>query len=174
MIPDDWPRIAGLQSEENGDIGLVWLARDKDTDTIHIYDACIFRREVLAVIAEGINCRGRWIPVAWESGAKEIADKLLDKGCSMLYDPVKDTAAVSEAASREIWERMRTSRFKVDKRLSEWQDEYKTFYRQGQKVPKGKHPLMTATRYAVSNIQYAKRQSLRKAKSMNYPKLAIV
>lgn len=173
MINPEWKRIAGIHVQDEGQIGAVWLAHDKERDQIHVYDACMFRQEVLAVIAEGLNCRGRSIPIAWESKSKDMADKLLDRGCNMVYEEHKDTPEVAEIVSREIWERMRTGRFKADKRLKEWIDEYQSFYREDSKIPTGASPLMSATRYAVAQLDYAKGQISRKTK-LSAPKLAIV
>ncbi len=172
MIENHWRRIAGLHVKEDGDIGCVWAAHDKDSDMIHLYDACIFRREVLAVIAEALNARGRWIPVAWED--KAMADKLLERGCNMLPEPCKETDATAEVASRDVWERMRSGRFKADKRLKEWIDEFQTFDRSEQKVPRDTHPLMSATRFAVTMLPYARRQSPPGGKKAIYPKLAMI
>ena len=154
--------------QDEGEIGVVWLAHDKETDSIHLYDACIFRKEVFPVICEGINARGRWIPIAWQN--KEISSKLLDRGYRMLYKPEDDMA---EMTSREIQERMRSGRFKVDKRLGEWLEEFRTYYQEGAQIPKG-FPLMTATRFAVGNLKRAKRQSAKKRNTRNYPRVAIL
>ena len=135
MIAPEWRRICGLHCLDDGTVAAAWIAHDKDTDLVHLYDACVFKREVLAVIAEGLNARGRWIPVAWAE--KDMAEKLLDRGCNMLPDPVVDTDTVAEVVSRDIWERMRSGRFKVDRRLKEWLDEFKAFDRQEGKVPRG-------------------------------------
>jgi hypothetical protein len=173
MIAPEWKRIAGLHVLDDGNIGVVWMALDTDTDTIHLYDCCLFRSEVLAVISEGINARGRWVPISWEKGAKDMSEKLLERGCNMLPEPISDTDALREVASRDIWERLRTKRLKADKRLSEWIDEYKSYYRDGSKVPNGSFPLMAATRHAVGNLNYAKRQAPKRS-TQNYPKLAII
>jgi hypothetical protein len=174
MIEGHWRRISGVHVQDDGTIGVAWMAHDKDADCIHLYDACVFRREVIAVIAEGLNARGRWIPVAWEKAAKGMADKLLDRGCNMLPEPSDDADALAEVTSRDIWERMRSGRFKVDKRLAEWLDEFKTFTREDSKVPKTNHPLMAATRHAVAQLDYAKRQAPKGQRKTLYPKVAIV
>lgn len=174
MIAPEWRRIAGLQSQDDGTIALVWMAHDKDTDCLHLYDSALFRREVLAVIAEGINARGRWIPVAWHKDAGEIAADLLNRGCNTLPEPVAGSQPAIEAASLEIWERMRSHRFKVSKRLGEWLEEYRTFYRQGSKVPTDTHPLMAATRHAVMSLDFARRQAPRRGVGKNYPRLAVI
>lgn len=174
MIKSEWRRIAGLQVQDDGAIAVVWAAHDRDADTVHLYDCALFKREVLAVVSEGINARGRWIPVAWHKEAKEIADKLLEKGCNTLPEPVESSQPAIEAASLDIWERMRSHRFKVDKRLGEWLEEYRTYYRQDQKVPVATHPLMAATRHAVAMLDYARRQAPKRGVNINYPKVAIV
>lgn len=174
MISSDWKRIAGFQAQDNGSIALIWAAHDKEADTIHLYDSAIFKREVLAVVAEGINARGRWIPVAWHKEAREISDKLLDKGCNMLWEPVDSTRPAIEAASLDIWERMRSKRFKVDKRLGEWLEEYRTFYRQDSKVPTDTHPLMAATRNAISMIDNGRRQAAKRGRGINFPRISMI
>lgn len=172
MILPHWKRISGLRVQPDGDIACVWLAHDKDADTIHVYDACLFRREVLAVIAEALNARGRWIPVAWND--KAISDTLLDKGCNMLPEAAQDSQQMAEAISRDVWERMRTGRWKVNKRLSEYIEELGTYNRDGQAVPIGTHPLMSATRHAVEQLDYARRLAPKGSKKPAYPKLAII
>src|SRR5690606_21775783 len=129
MIEPHWYRIAGLHTTDSGEIAMTWLALDRDSDVVHLYDACVFRREVLAVVCEGINARGRWIPVAWEKNAKALADELLSRGVNMTVEPAIDDDPMSEIISRTIWERMRSSRFRVNRRLGEWLDEFKSFQR---------------------------------------------
>ena len=157
--------------QDDGTMAAVWLAHDPDSDVLHLYDACLFRREVLAVIAEGLNARGRWIPVAWVH--QEVADELVNRGCNMLPDPSKETEAMAEVMSREIWERMRSGRFKVDKRLSEWLEEYRTFSRKDAKVPEQSHPLMAATRHAMGELAYARAEQAYRSATKNYPKISI-
>lgn len=172
MIAPEWRRIAGLRVQPDGDMAAVWLAHDKETDTLHLYDACLFRREVMAVICEALNARGRWVPVAWAD--KAVSDELLKRGCTMTHEPHKETDAIAEVISRDIWERMRSGRFKVDKRLGEWLEEFKTYSRDGAKVPVSSHPLMTATRCAVGMLEYAKRQAPRRKKGGVHPQVAII
>jgi hypothetical protein len=172
MIPDDWPRIAGMHVRDDGDIGCVWMAHDKDRDLVHLYDACLFQREVLAVIAEALNARGRFIPVAWTH--KEIADDLLERGVRMLPEPCDDSDAAAEVASRDVWSRMRSHRFKVERSLRQWSDEFESYNREGQKVPRDTHPLMSATRYAVQMLPWARRSAPKRGRNINFRKVAIV
>lgn len=173
-IATDWRRIAGLQCQEDGAIAAVWCAHDRDTDIVHLYDCALFAREVPAVVATGIAARGRWIPVAWRKDAEEIVAMLLERGVNTLPEPVDSSTPAMEVASLEVWERMRSHRFKADKRLGEWFEEYQTFYRQDGAIPVGTHPLMAATRHAVAMLPYARRQAPRGARNINYPKVSMV
>lgn len=150
----DWKRIAGLHYANNDIVAAVWLAHDPQTDVLHVYDSCVFKREVMAVIAEGMNARGRWIPIAWTD--KGLKEALYKRGCKFAYEPADDS--IAELVSREIDERIRTGRFKVDKRLKDWQEEYKTFRRADNEIPEDSHPLMAATRHAISSMRAAKAQ----------------
>jgi len=174
MVDPSWRRISGMSLEDDGTLAVVWMALDRASDVIHLYDVAVFRREVLAVISEGINARGRWIPMAWESKAKDMADRLLDRGCNMIPEPIKETQAGAEVSARDVWERMRTKRFRADKRLAEWIDESRGFYRQDSQVPLEGHPLMSATRHAVERLNYARRQAAARESGGTYPQIAIV
>lgn len=174
MIGRDWPRVAGIHTPETGDVAGVWMAYERDTDTVHIYDACIFRREVLAVIAEGLNARGRRIPVAWTSAAKAMADELLARGVNMMVDECDDSDGMAEIVSLTIWERLRTARLRVDKRLAEWFAEAEKFDRQEGKIPRDGFPLMTATRFALQMLDRGRSVEAPASRKALYPKLAVV
>jgi hypothetical protein len=173
-VPDNNSRrIAGIHAQADGIVGAVWLAHDKETDVIELYDACAFKREPLAVMAEGLVARGRWIPIAWHKDAKEFAGNLLNRGCSMLHDPSEVSDAMAEVHSREILERRDTGRFVVVNRLKNWLDEA-NFLRAEGKVPASGYPLMAATRHAYAQLEYAKRQGKKGQHSMNYADIAII
>lgn len=173
MIEDWWKRIAGLHVTEAGDVAVVWLALDKDADTIHLYDAAIFRGQPPAVITEGITARWRGIPIAWEAKAKPTRDMLFDRGLNMI-DPLKEDDAQAEIISKEIKGRMLSKRFKVSRSVSEWADEYNTFYKDETKVPRDSHPLMAATRYAVAQLAWARPVRKKSKKLTNHPRLAMI
>ena len=171
-MSDTWKRIAGIHLQEDGTLGCVWLGHDTIDDTIHVMDCCIFRAEVPIVIAEGINARGRWIPVAWPDSAKDMSEMLLNRGCRMLYDPVKESKALAEVTNRELWERMRTKRFKTNPRMAEWNDEFKGF-KESEGLSEA-YPLISATKHALSQLQFARRQALPAKKQTLHQRSAII
>ncbi len=174
MLKEQWKRIAGLHQQDTGDVSVVWLALDPDADTVHLYDSATFREDdtLPVIVAGGLNARGRYIPIAHNS--KELSKVLLDRGCNMLSDECSRVQARTEVVSRDIAERMRTGRFKVDRRLADWLDEYRSFFRDDAKVPTGSHPLMAATRHAMFELEYAKAQSGAMTRKNLYAKVAMV
>lgn len=166
--------ICGLHPQENGQVAAVWIAHDKDVDCLHLRDEFLSHRDLAVVQAEAVTKRGPWIPVAWPLEQKEFVDLLIEHGVNAVpakYAP-KNVDAIAESVSLDIHERMETGRFKVDKRMKNWLEEYDTFQRQDSRVPKDTHPLQAATRHAVRMLDWACTKP-KKVKT-NTPRLAIV
>lgn len=171
-----WHRIAGIHPDPSGDIGAVWLAHDRQSDRVYLYDSTVFRREVFAVIADRFKGKGNasaWVPIAWSQDAEEIVKKLKERGCKTLSEGYKDSQAIAEANSREIWERMRAGTFIPAKHNTHWFDENDRFhYIEGKKVPLEGFPLMSATRHAMSQLRRAQKQEPKQ--KINYDVRGIV
>ena len=174
MISASWRRIGAFHLEPDGTLGAVWLAHDTATSVVHCYDAALFSREVEAVIMTGLAARGRHYPMAWRKKDKAMADKLEEAGINILPDPSQDDPAMAEVISREIWQRLRTSQFRVDRSVGEWLEEYRTYFRDESKVPDKGFPLMAATRHAIEMLPYAEAEHNAVKTMKNHPELAIV
>jgi len=174
MIESHWKRMAGMHVDDDGTVGVVWIAHDEDHNTVHVYDSAIFRVEVRAVIAEGIAARGRHYPLAWRQKDKAFADDLLDAGINVIPEACVDNQAMAEVISREIWQKLRTGLFRVERRVGDWLKEYKRYDRNEAQVPTTGFPLMSATRHAIEMLPYAKPERVPGNKQANYPKLALI
>lgn len=174
MIEPTWKRISGFHLEEDGTLGAVWIAHDDVASVVHLYDAALFTREVPAVICEGIAARGRHFPMAWRKKDAAMAEKLEEAGVYTLADPCTDDVAMAEVISRDIWQRLRTGQFRVERRVGEWLEEYRKFYREGQAIPKAGFPLMAATRHAIEMLPYAQAEFGATKHSNNYPEVNVV
>lgn len=174
LIKEEWKRIAGIHLEEDGTLGCVWLAHDERASTVYLYDAALFRNEVPVVIADGIAARGRYYPVAWRKKDKPIADMLLDNGIEILPDPCVDDQAMAEVISKQVWQSMRASRFRVEQRVGEWFREYESFFKDRSKVPLEGFPLMAATRHAIEMLNWAEPERGFRGKQKNHPDIAVI
>ena len=174
MIEPTWRRIGAIHLESDGTLGVVWLAHDHVANVVYCYDAAVFRPDVPAVINEAIAARGRHIPLAWRKKDQEIADRLMEAGMNVLPDPSTDESGIIEMLSREIWQKMRTSQFRVDERVGEWLKEYRMFFKDGFNVPDKGFPLMSATRHAVQMLEWAESEISPHDSMNNYPKVNVI
>lgn len=174
MIEAEWKRIGGFHMEDDGTVGVVWLAHDTLTSIVHCYDCALFKREVEAVISTGIGARGRHYPMAWCEKDKGMANILDEAGINVLPDPSPNDPAMIEIISRGIWQRLRAQQFRVDKSVGEWLEEYRTFFHDESKVPSKGFPLMAATRHAIKMLEWAEAEYSPGRYRTNHPKVAIV
>lgn len=174
-LDDTHKRIAGIYVE-NDDLAAVWLSLNPDTGRVTIYDCCYWREvEPFSVLADSLNARGRYIPVAWNNVA--LAKKLLeDRGCNMLPDRTIDDGPMAEVSARDMQSKMRSRLLAVRRDCKEWQIEFDRFIKQNSKVPTSGFPLMSATRYAIENLKYARSQLAFQPRSRDTrkPRTAIV
>lgn len=177
QIPKHWPRLAGMDFGWDHPTASVWGAWDRDTDTVHIYDAYRVREQPVAVHAAAFVARGKWIPMAWphdglqhDKGAGvELAEQYRQHGVNMMgemaqFPDVPEHTATSrvsvEAGISEMLDRMLTGRLKVASHLKDWFDELRLYHRKDGKVVKEYDDLLSATRYLIMMLRYAETEPM--------------
>ncbi len=164
-IPEIWARICGLDLGWEHPTAAVWMAHDRDTDIIHVYDCHRLAKETTAVHASAIKARGDWIPVAWphdglqhdrQSGDR-IAALYRKEGVKMLPERATfdDGTNGVEAGIMEMLDRMKSGRLRVADHLNDWWDEYRTYHRKDGLIVKEGDDLMSATRYGIMMLRFA-------------------
>lgn len=160
-----WPRIVGIDIGWDHPTAVVWMAWDRDTDTIYVYDA--YKKSETKVLehAAMIRQKGEWIPVAWphdalqhdKASGQQIAEQYKKYGVSMLPQRAQfdDGSSGVEAGLAEMLDRMATNRLKVSSHLEDWFEEFELYHRQDGKLVKERDDLMSATRYALMMLRYA-------------------
>lgn len=172
VLPDHWPRICGIDFGFDHPFAAVWLAWDRDTDTIYIYDVFKNRQGTPRTHAPVISSRGPWVPVAWphdglqhskDSGI-QLAEQYRAAGLNMLheraqYEETPDGGQNSrfsvEAGIMDMLERMNTGRFKVFSHLADWWEEFRMYHRKDGKIVAKDDDAMSATRYAVMSLRFS-------------------
>jgi phage terminase large subunit-like protein len=176
-LPAMWPRIVGLDFGWDHPTAAVWLAWDRDTDTVHVYDCYRVKEATPVIHAAAIRGKGAWIPVAWphdglqhDKGSGEaLKEQYRKQGVNMLpnkatHPPEKGEPEGSggngvEAGLMDMLDRMQTGRLKVAKHLHDWWEEFRLYHREDGKVVKEGDDLMSATRYALMMLRHAKVQA---------------
>lgn len=178
QIPAHWPRICGLDIGWDHPSAVVWMAWDRDSDTIHVYDTYRMKHQTPVVHAAAIKFRGAWIPCAWphdgmqkdKGSGQAIALQYLAQGVNMhkthaTLPPKRGekegTGGYSvEAGIMDIIDRMQTGRLKVSSTLVDFWEEYSMYYRENGEIVKKGDDIMSAFRVGVMMIRHAKAKQI--------------
>jgi phage terminase large subunit-like protein len=176
QIPEHWPRICGLDFGWDHPTAAAWMAWDRDTDTIHLYDCYRISEQPVAIHAAAIKAKGDWIPVAWphdglqhDKGAGlQLAEQYREHGVNMCNematfpeDGPQPSRVSVEAGVAEMLDRMMTGRWKVAAHLAQWFEEFRLYHRDNGKIVKDYDDLLSASRYGMMMLRYAATQPRR-------------
>lgn len=164
-IPAHWARIVGLDFGWDHPAAVVWLAIDRDTDTVYVYDVWAERETPVPQQALVIRAGGEWIPVAWPhdglqhdkgSGA-QLAQQYRDQKVNMLKDRAtfEDGSNGLEAGVMLMLQMLQGRRLRVFSHLEKWFDEYRLYHRKDGVIVKLNDDIMSATRYAIMSRRHA-------------------
>ena len=154
-IPNHWPRCYGL------DVGwrttaCIWMALNRDTDTLYFY-AEHYRGEAEPVVhAEAIKAKGKWMKGAIDPSARGRGQTDGRALISMYRDLGLELTEADNSVETGIYElltRMTTGRLKVFKSLQNWLREFRLYRRdeKGRIVKENDHGL-DACRYGHSRL----------------------
>lgn len=165
-IPPHWPRIVGLDFGIDHPTAAVWLAWDRDTDTVYVTDTYRVKDASIAIHAASVKARGDWIPVAWphdglqrdKGSGEQLAEQYRNQGLKMLRDRAtfEDGSSGVEAGVSEMLTRMQTMRLRVFAHLGDWFEEFRLYHRKDGLIVKDGDDLMSATRYALMMRRFAR------------------
>ena len=174
IIPPHWPVICGVDFGIDHPSAGVWLAWDRDTDTVYVYDYYRESNKTPTELVPLIHRRGDWVPVAWPADGLQrskgdgiqLAEQYRTHGANMLHEYAqlpetgdeggKQTSRVSvEAGVLEMYEAMKAGKFKVFNGMDAWFEEFRLYHRKDGQIVKLQDDIMSATRYAWVMRRYA-------------------
>jgi hypothetical protein len=144
----------------------VWMAWDKDTDTIYLYDCYKREKAEPEIHTAAVNLRNvgntMWPGVIDPAagGRSQVDGRQLLQMYRKNGLSLREADNAVEAGIFAVWSRISTGRLKVVRGpMSAWLEEYRMYRRDTNgKIVKEHDHLMDATRYLIqSGLQYAKR-----------------
>ncbi len=170
-LNEKWPRIVGWDFGWDHPSAGAWMAWDRDTDTIYVYDTYRAREQTVIVNAAAIKSRGGKIPVAWphdglqhdKGSGEQLATQYRSQGAAMIPERAtfEDGSSGLEAGVADMLTRMETGRLKVFSHLNDWWEEFRLYHRKDGLIVKLNDDLMSATRYGLMMRRFAKVPELR-------------
>ena len=165
-IPKHWAQINGVDFGWDHPFAAVNVAWDRDADCVYV-TRTFRRKETTPVIqAAAVKPWGEWIPCAWphdgyqhdKGSGDQLAEQYRKQGLHMLQEHATHPEGGNgvEAGLMEMLDRMQTGRFKVFAGLNDWFEEFRLYHRLDGKIVKERDDLMSATRYAVMMLRFAK------------------
>lgn len=172
-LPKHWPRICGVDFGYDHNAAAAWLAWDRDTDTLYLYDVFVMKGTTPMIQAPSIIAKGKWIPVAWphdglqhdKGSGVQLAEQYRAAGVNMLAEKATHAPAMGqkegeggfglEAGISEMLERMETGRWKVFDHLNDWFAEFRQYHRKDGQIVKKKDDAISASRYAMMMKRFA-------------------
>lgn len=168
-IPDHWARIVGVDFGLAHPAAVAWLAWDRDTDTVYLYDAWRESNVMTQAHANVINSRGKWIPVAWphdgekrdpKSGVRFADIYRNQHEVNMLARSAryKNETGGSQAQwpiIEEMRMRMDAGQFKVFRTAKPWIEEYRSYHTKDGQIVARRDDCLKASFYALMMKRYA-------------------
>jgi phage terminase large subunit-like protein len=175
-IPTHWPRIAAMDFGWDHPTAAVWLAWDRDTDTVYVIDCYRVKEQPVAIHAHAMKSRGEWIPMAWPhdgnndvAAGPNLASQYRAAGLAMLAEHAqlpevpggsaentRQSRMSVEAGVQQMLDSMMGGQFKVFSHLHDWWEEFRLYHRKDGKIVKERDDLISATRYAFVSRRFAK------------------
>lgn len=166
-IPAHWVQIGALDFGWDHPTAAVKMAWDREADAVYVTHAYRRKEAVPAIHVASLRPWGEWLPWAWphdglqhsKDSGEALAEQYRRGGLAMLPNHAKyegDRGAGVEAGLMDMLERMETSRWFVFSNLTEWFEEFRLYHRKDGKVVKFQDDLMSASRYGLMSLRFAK------------------
>jgi len=178
-LPKHWPRICGVDFGIDHAFAAVWLAWDRDTDTVYQYDEYKESGKSMADHVARIKNNGDYIPVVWphdglsreKSSGVPLADLYRKAGANMLPNPFSNPPGPGveegkggnsvEFGVSYILNKMEGGTDKIFKTCVKTRAELGMYHRQNGLIVKQDDDLMSAKRYAELSLRFARTPSVR-------------
>lgn len=174
-IPDHYARICGLDFGFDHPTAAIWIAWDRESDTVYVYDEHYLSKQTAVVHAAAINSRPRWIPVVYphdglqhdKGSGIQLAQQYRAQGVNMTAEHFKNPIALGENSSgkgsnsievgiMEMYQMFEQGRLKIFSTCRNWLQEYREYHRKDGKIVPIKDDAISASRYAImSRARYA-------------------
>lgn len=176
MIPREWSKIWGIDFGIAHPFAAALLLHDRDADIIHIWHTIRVKDQAAREHVSAMQRVGADVPVAWPHDGAE-REKGTGEELQLLYktDPVSGEPRMKMLAEHATWpgggnsvergiteieERAATGRLFISEHLVDLMTEWRGYHRKNGLIVKERDDLLSAMRYGIMMIRYAKTVTL--------------
>lgn len=165
-FPEHWPRIGGMDFGWDHPFAAVEIVWDRDEDTVYL-SRCYRLSQATPVVHAGALRSWGNLPWSWprdgrretlEGAGQALAKQYAEQGLDMLHDHAQfeDGGVSVEAGILDMLTMMEAGRLKVFRHHNDWFEEYRLYHRKNGKVVKQNDDLLSATRYGLMMLRFAR------------------
>jgi len=164
--PGYWPQLGAVDFGYDHPFAAVRVAWDRDNDIVYVMQTYRDRQSTPLIHAGALKQWGDGLPFAWphdglqhdKGSGVPLAKQYRDQGLRMLSERATfaDGTFGFEAGISEMSVRFQSGRLKVFNYLADWFEEFRFYHRKDGMVVKEQDDLMSATRYAIMMLRFAK------------------
>lgn len=179
-IPQYWPVIGGLDFGWDHPTGAVQLAWDRDHDIVYVVREHRVPKATPpqhAIVLKPWNVRWAWPHDGLQhdkGSGEQIAKQYGKTGMKMLGERAtfSDGSSGVEAGLFEMLVRMQSGRWKVFTTCQGWMEEFRLYHREDGKVCKEFDDLISASRYAMMMLRFARTAASERGAAASKAKIA--
>lgn len=174
-IPAHWVQILGVDFGWDHPTTATLLAWDRDEDIVYLVSEYRQTELTPAQHAPHILALCAWAPVSWphdglkhdNGSGEQLCEQYRKAGLNMLPERAtfEDGTNGVEAGLMDMLTRMEQGRWKVFNTCQHWLKERRTYHRENGKIVKEKDDVISASRYALMMLRFAKTKPVKSNKS---------
>jgi phage terminase large subunit-like protein len=165
-VPPEWQKIWGIDFGIGHPFAAVLLALDVEADTLHVLHCIRVKDQLPHQHAALMKPIGAGVPVAWphdghvrdRNSGLPMSRSYKQHGLNMLdtHATHADGSISTEAGILEMYERMKTGRFKVAEHCTAFFEEFRGYSRRDNQIVKYNDDILSATRIGVTARRHAR------------------
>lgn len=165
-LPEWFVWLGGMDFGIDHPFAGVRLGWDRDDDVVYVTNEYRVSDQIPVVHAAALKAWGEIMPWAWphdglqrdKGSGTALRDQYQLAGLNMLPDRAcwDDGSTGVEAGLMAMYERMQTNRWKVFSTCTGWLEEFRTYHRKDGMVVKERDDLISASRYGLMMLRFAK------------------
>lgn len=178
ILPAEWVQIGGMDFGWDHPFAAAKIAWDREADCIYVVQTLRMKESTPVMHSAALKPWGDWLPWSWphdglqhdKGSGEQLAVQYRNQGLNMLPQRAtfEDGSNGVEAGVLEMLDRMQTGRFKVFSHLNEWFEEFRLYHREKGKLVKIHDDLISATRYAMMMLRFAKVAGEHRRKAIDF------